>query len=278
MKTIFDKVSFRASKMTTRSYSTSFSMGIFLLDRKLHDPIYAIYGFVRFADEIVDTFHAFDKTQLLQKFRTDTFSAIEQGISLNPILNSFQSVVNTYKIDHALIQTFLESMEMDLERRDYTPESYKKYIVGSAEVVGLMCLSVFTNGDETLYARLKPAAMQLGSAFQKVNFLRDIRNDWNQLGRVYFPSVDPGNFTQEDKKRIEREIREEFKVALRGIRQLPTSSRRGVYTAYVYYNVLFRKISALPPDRILQVRVRVPNWRKILLALQCYLQTQLRLI
>lgn len=269
---LYDRVCLKASRHTTRSYSTSFSLGIRSLHKRFHDPIYAIYGFVRFADEIVDTFHDHDKVDLMARFRADTYKAIEDGISLNPILHSFQRVVNTYGIEEELYDTFLRSMEMDLTDHAHDRESYELYILGSAEVVGLMCLRVFCEGDDALYQRLKPSAMRLGAAFQKVNFLRDLKDDHVNLGRTYFPGVDVRNMSAEDKRRIEGEIDDDFRAALEGIRQLPQGARFGVYMAYIYYMNLFRKIQALPTERILQERVRVRNRRKIALLTTSYVK------
>ena len=269
---LYDRVCLKASRHTTRSYSTSFSLGIRSLHKRFHDPIYAIYGFVRFADEIVDTFHDHDKVDLMARFRADTYKAIADGISLNPILHSFQRVVNTYGIEEELYDTFLRSMEMDLTDHAHDRESYELYILGSAEVVGLMCLRVFCEGDDALYQRLKPSAMRLGAAFQKVNFLRDLKDDHVNLGRTYFPGVDVRNMSAEDKRRIEGEIDDDFRAALEGIRQLPQGARFGVYMAYIYYMNLFRKIQALPTERILQERVRVRNRRKIALLTTSYLK------
>ncbi|MGB0979797.1 MAG: phytoene/squalene synthase family protein, partial [Croceimicrobium sp.] len=247
MKALFDKVSFRASAMVTKKYSTSFSMGILFLDRALHKHIYAIYGFVRFADEIVDSFHEYDKKALLDDFREQTWRAIDQGISLNPILNSFQHTVNEFNIDRELIETFLFSMEMDLDLSAVsTEEEYEKYILGSAEVVGLMCLKVFCYGDQQSYDHLRWNAMKLGSAFQKINFLRDLNADYNQLGRVYFPGVDMTVFNDSVKAEIEEDIEKDFKAGYEGIIQLPKQARFGVYVAYVYYYRLFMKIKATP--------------------------------
>lgn len=263
MKEIFDNLSAECSKITTKRYSTSFSFGIYFLNKELRLPIYAIYGFVRLADEIVDSFHDFNKDYLLRKFKEDTFEAISSGISLNPILNSFQNVVNKYQIDHQLIHLFLNSMEMDLEHKQYTPELYDTYILGSAEVVGLMCLKVFANGDSIEYERLKPFAMKLGSAFQKVNFLRDLKADNQSLNRSYFPNVNLTAFCDLQKKEIETEIELEFEEALVGIKMLPRSSRNGVYLSYIYYKKLFTKIKSLTAERIMNERIRIPNHRKI---------------
>ncbi|GGI26290.1 phytoene/squalene synthase family protein [Pedobacter mendelii] len=263
MKEIFDKLSADCSKVTTKMYSTSFSFGIYFLNKSLRMPIYSIYGFVRLADEIVDSFHEFDKKYLLNKFRADTFEAIDFGISLNPVLNSFQKIVNEYQISHDLIHLFLNSMEMDLEEQKYTSELYDTYILGSAEVVGLMCLKVFVNGDEAEYQRLKPFAMKLGSAFQKVNFLRDLKADHQALNRSYFPNVNLAQFCDKQKQAIEAEIEEEFKQALVGIKMLPLSSRNGVYLSYIYYKKLFTKIKGLTAERIMNERIRISNHRKI---------------
>lgn len=278
MKQLFDDVSSRCSKLTTTTYSTSFSLGIKFLAEKFHKPIYGIYGFVRFADEIVDSFHGYDKEKLLAKFRQDTWEAIEERISLNPILNSFQEVVHRYGIEKELIDTFLESMEMDLSKKYYDKSLYDQYILGSAEVVGLMCLRVFSENDQTLYEELRRPAMKLGAAFQKVNFLRDIKADSEDLGRNYFPEVNMQNFTQSDKIKIEEEIAQDFEEALNGIRRLPRSSRNGVYLAYYYYTMLFRKISQLPPQNVMKERIRVPNYEKLFLMVISNFKHQLNLI
>ncbi len=269
---LYDKVCLKASRHTTYSYSTSFSLGIRSLDRKLRPSIHAIYGFVRFADEIVDTFHGFDKKDLLKRFRADTHLAIAEGISLNPILHSFQRVVNKYRIEKDLYDTFLDSMAMDLTDTAHDKSSYETYILGSAEVVGLMCLRVFCEGDEALYQKLKPAAMKLGAAFQKVNFLRDLKDDHQKLGRTYFPGIDVSRLDSEAKAQIEQDIQHDFDDALIGIRQLPKGARFGVYIAYVYYLNLFRKIKSLPCDRITKERVRVRNRRKMLLLTTSYVR------
>ncbi|MFN5183637.1 MAG: phytoene/squalene synthase family protein [Bacteroidota bacterium] len=278
MKAKFDTLTKKCSKITTTSYSTSFSLGIKFLNEEYREPIYGIYGFVRFADEIVDSFHEYDKPYLLDKFSQDTFEAIETGISLNPILNSFQEVVNKYKIDLELITTFLESMRMDLGRVDYTQNNYEKYILGSAEVVGLMCLKVFVNGNENMYQELKPYAMRLGSAFQKVNFLRDAREDLNNLGRNYFPEANLKNFTIEEKRKIESDIENDFQIALIGIKKLPYGSRRGVYLAYFYYKKLFDKIRKSNVEEVMSQRIRIPNANKIYLMLNSYMRHQLNIL
>lgn len=262
MKEIFDRLSAECSKITTKRYSTSFSLGIYFLGKKLRNPIYSIYGFVRLADEIVDSFHDFDKHFLLAKFRQDCYEAIEHKISLNPILNSFQQVVNEYAIDKELIELFLKSMAMDLDKKQYTPEMYNQYILGSAEVVGLMCLNVFTEGDKVQYERLKDSAMKLGSAFQKVNFLRDINADYFNLSRTYFPNIDLTIFSNHEKQIIEKEIEEEFKQALAGIKQLPASSKNGVYLAYIYYKELFNKIKGTTAEKVMSKRIRISNSHK----------------
>ena len=275
MRHIFEDVSAECSKLTTKRYSTSFSLGILLLQRKFHDPIYGIYGFVRFADEIVDTFHDHDKLELLDKFESDTYDSIERGISLNPILHSFQKVVREYKVERELIDTFLHSMRMDLNMTEYDRATFNKYILGSAEVVGLMCLRVFCEGDEQMYQNLRPAAMRLGAAFQKVNFLRDLKADFSELGRSYFPNLDFNNFTQQDKLIIEDEIADDFNAALEGIRQLPRGARKGVYVAYMYYLKLFHKIRSVPPEKLMQKRIRIPNRKKMTLMLDSLVRLSL---
>lgn len=274
MKSIFDSTSHAASKLVTKAYSTSFSLGILLLDKSIRQPIYDIYGFVRYADEIVDTFHDYDKQKLFSKFKADTYEAIADGISLNPILNSFQETVNRYEIPHELIDTFLKSMEMDLDQKYHSAESYKEYILGSAEVVGLMCLQVFCEGDHQEYTALKPYAMSLGAAFQKVNFLRDIKDDYVDKGRVYFPQVDMQQFNNYLKQKIEGDIEVDFQHALIGIQKLPLKARLGVYVAYVYYTKLFNKIKKKNAEDILRARTRVPNEQKIWLIATSYFQHQ----
>jgi phytoene/squalene synthetase len=275
---LYNSVSLKCSKLTTIRYSTSFSLGIKALAKKFHDPIYAIYGFVRFADEIVDSFNRTDSTELLREFKRDTYLAISRGISLNPILQSFQLVVNKYEIDPELIESFLESMEMDITINSYDQAGYEKYILGSAEVVGLMCLSVFTHGNRELYNQLKTPAMRLGSAFQKVNFLRDLKNDYFSLGRVYFPHLDMNSFNESVKQTIELDIKKDFEDGYLGILNLPEGSRLGVYMAYVYYYALFRKISNSPASRVLNERIRIPNIRKYSLFLSSYLKHSLNRI
>ena len=272
MKLLFDNLSIEVSKTITQTYSTSFSLGIYFLNHRLRSAIYSIYGFVRVADEIVDSFEGYDKKKLLSTFKEQTYEAIEARISVNPILNSFQHAVHQYHIHPELIERFLQSMEMDLEKMDYTQEKYQDYILGSAEVVGLMCLNVFTEGDIKMYEELKPYAMKLGAAFQKVNFLRDMKDDYLVLGRTYFPGVDMTEFNGEAKKQIEQEIEQDFKIALLGIKKLPASSKGGVYLAYVYYISLFNKIKKLPAHQILTKRVRINNGKKMSLMLNSLLQ------
>jgi 15-cis-phytoene synthase len=278
MKNLFDKVSLRCSRITTMAYSTSFSLGIRCLDKNLRDPIYSIYGFVRFADEIVDTFHEYNKAELLEKFRNDTFDAIRDRISLNPILNSFQYTVNTYKIENTLTEQFLKSMEVDLRKTHHNESSFKEYILGSAEVVGLMCLRVFCGGDNGIYDRLKPYAMSLGSAFQKINFLRDLNDDYIGMGRVYFPDIDMSGFNEVTKKQIEVSITQDFEHAYPGIRQLPRSARFGVYIAYAYYLALFKKIRNTPSNKVMQSRIRIPNPHKAQLLAYSFFKHQFNLI
>ncbi|TWI81380.1 phytoene/squalene synthetase [Lacibacter cauensis] len=278
MMNIFHEVCQLSSRLTTERYSTSFSSAIRLLHNDLRQPIYNIYGLVRFADEIVDTFHEHDKATLISDFRKQTFEAIEQGISLNPILHSFQLTVNQYKIDHALIHAFFNSMEMDLDKKQYNNEGYNEYIYGSAEVVGLMCLYVFVEGDEAEYRKLKASAQSLGAAFQKVNFLRDVKADYNQLDRTYFPGLDFGNFTDRQKREIEEDIQKDFDDAYAGIMQLPAKARFGVYVAYKYYLSLFRKIKKLQPAVIMQERVRIPDYHKVMILLRAGVRSQLNIM
>jgi len=272
---LYNQTALECSKLITKRYSTSFSLGIRTLHKSLHLPIYGIYGFVRYADEIVDTFHDHEKAALLQRFKEDTYKAIDDKISFNPVLHAFQMVVNNYHIEHELIDAFLYSMEMDLYKSDYTEELYKKYIYGSAEVVGLMCLRVFCNGDEQAYQALKPPACALGAAFQKVNFLRDMKSDYQERGRVYFPNVDFDRFNAAAKAEIERDIQADFDHAYQGILQLPKTSRAGVYLAYVYYLKLFQKIKAASANNVLSERIRVPDMKKIALLIKTYFRHRL---
>jgi len=278
MMALFNQTALECSKLITENYSTSFTLGIKTLDRKFHLPIYAIYGFVRFADEIVDTFHNFDKKTLLDRFRHDTYQAIDEGISLNPVLQSFQMVVRQFSIERELIDAFLKSMEMDLYLQDYDSKGYSDYIYGSAEVVGLMCLRVFCEGNCPDYDRLREPARKLGAAFQKVNFLRDIKSDYQERGRTYFPGVDFNDFSHGAKELIENDIQQDFDEAYIGIMNLPRGARMGVYLAYTYYQTLFNKIKALPVAQIQTQRVRVPDAKKIALLAQTYLKYRLNVI
>ena len=278
MKAIYDKISIATSKSITRNYSTSFSLGIRFLSKNFREPIYNIYGFVRVADEIVDTFHDSPQTELLAEFRRDTALAIERKISTNPVLQSFQATVNEYYIEHYLIETFLNSMEMDLSKSDHSQASYDQYILGSAEVVGLMCLRVFVDKDKELYDRLKPSAMKLGAAFQKINFLRDLKDDYQNLGRMYFPGVDLAEFNDTIKKQLEDEIAKDFHEGYLGIKQLPKTSRFGVYVAYIYYSRLLKAISKKPAQQLMIERVRIPNHKKYALFMSSYVKHILNLI
>ena len=278
MMHLFHKVSERCSRVTAETYSTSFSSAIRLLHPDLRQPVFNIYGFVRFADEIVDTFHDFDKTALLAAFKQETYAAIERKLSLNPVLHSFQRTVLAYGIDPALIEAFFHSMEMDLSKKTYDCAAYKEYIYGSAEVVGLMCLHVFCGGDKEQYKKLAPAARALGAAFQKVNFLRDIKADFRGMDRVYFPGCDFTNFTDGQKQAIETSIAADFALAYEGILQLPVKARFGVYVAYKYYLSLFRKIKRIKPARILEERIRIPNYRKAMIIMRAGVRNQLNLI
>ena len=279
MKEVFDLVSFDCSKLVTKRYSTSFSMGTSLLGSEIKRHIYNIYGFVRFADEIVDTFHKFNKKDLLDRFENDLFYAIENQISLNPILNSFQHTVNKNNIDIELINSFIESMRLDLHKSLYETETeYKKYVYGSADVVGLMCLKVFVKGDLKNYNELKTSAMALGSAFQKVNFLRDLKTDSEDLKRNYFPNVDVSNFDEKTKLKVIEEIENDFNNALEGINKLPDDSRLGVYTAYKYYKKLLFKLKRTSSLNIKRIRIRIPNYQKIAVLAKSYLKFHLKLI
>ncbi len=267
------------SELITKKYSTSFSLGIRVFNKEFRNPIYSIYGFVRFADEIVDTFHEYNKHELLNDFRKETFKAIEQKISLNPILQAFQQVVNEYEIDHQLITDFLDSMEMDLHKTSYESEAlYNKYIYGSAEVVGLMCLQVFTNRDTNLFNELAPYAKSLGAAFQKINFLRDMNSDLEERGRVYFPGIDLTKFDEYTKQEILKDIQKDFDNALIGIRMLPSGARRGVYLAYVYYLNLYKKIRKASIEKILAERIRVSDRRKVFLLMNTMVRNSMNLL
>lgn len=275
---LFHKVSEQCSRMTAATYSTSFYSAIRLLHADLRTPIFNIYGFVRFADEIVDTFHAFDRAQLLARFREDTFSAIAQGISLNPVLHSFQSTVHQYGIDPGLVAAFFQSMESDIDPLQHDRPSYEQYIYGSAETVGLMCLRVFCGNDPSLYTSLGPAARSLGAAFQKVNFLRDMQADYIHLGRRYFPGVDFNNFTPRMKQEIEADIARDFQMAYAGVLRLPVKARFGVYVAYQYYFSLFNQIRRAAPALVQAQRIRLANYRKALILVRAGVKNRLHLI
>jgi phytoene/squalene synthetase len=278
MKKLYDDTCVECSQLITNRYSTSFSMGIRVFDNRFRSPIYAIYGFVRFADEIVDTFHEFPKAELLQRFKEDTYRAIEEGISLNPVLHSFQAVVNKYKIDLELIEAFLYSMEMDLHFHTYEDSKYKEYIYGSAEVVGLMCLKVFVEGDTETYERLKSPARALGSAFQKINFLRDMGSDFDERGRVYFPGVDFEAFDNDAKSAIEDDIKADFDYAYTGILELPKGAKLGVYLAYIYYINLFQKIKSSSAMKVKEERIRVRDSKKVYLLFSTAVKHSLNLL
>lgn len=278
MISLFSKTCADCSKLITNYYSTSFSFGIRVFASEFRAPIYSIYGFVRFADEIVDTFHDKDKKTLLEEFKEDTFKAIDRKVSFNPVLHAFQEVVHEYGIERDHILAFLRSMEMDLYDIEYDDTKLKEYIYGSAEVVGLMCLKVFCKGDQEYYDSLEPYAQSLGSAFQKINFLRDIKSDFEERGRVYFPNVDLANFTQEDKARIESDIQKEFDNALIGIQRLPRGAKLGVYTAYRYYISLFYKIKETQASGILSKRIRINNGKKMYLLTSSAFKNKLGLL
>ncbi len=278
MKQLFDKYSEEASIAVTKKYSTSFYKGVSFLDKKIRNDVHAIYGLVRFADEIVDSFHDFDKETLLKEFKEETFLAIERKISLNPILNSFQKAVNKYEIDHELILSFFHSMEMDLNPVSYDQDKYSEYIFGSAEVVGLMCLKVFVYGNSSEYERLKPYAKKLGSAFQKINFLRDLKDDMGDLGRLYFPHIGDRGISHENKLEIELEIEEEFKEAYEGIKMLPKTSRLGVYVSYVYYTKLLAKIKRKTINDLMNERIRISNEKKLMLFFKSYLKNSMNVL
>jgi 15-cis-phytoene synthase len=278
MMQLFHQISQQCSKITTELYSTSFSSAINLLHKDLRAPIYNIYGLVRFADEIVDTFHDFDKKQLLVEFKRETYAAIERKISLNPVLHSFQLTVNKYDIDLSLVEAFFKSMEWDLSKENYDAAGYAEYIYGSAEVVGLMCLYVFCEGDKVMYEKLKPSAQSLGAAFQKVNFLRDLKADFEGLNRTYFPDADFRNFNANTKLQIENDIAADFASAYEGILQLPVKARFGVYVAYKYYLSLFKRIKKTEATTIMQQRIRIPDVYKALIVAKAGLRTQLNML
>ena len=272
MKKIYDDLAFKVAKQTTNDYSTSFSLGISLLSLEIKNSIFGIYGFVRLADEIVDSFHGFNQSQMLENLKKDTFKAIDEQISTNPLLHAFQHVVNQYSIPLELIEQFLHSMKMDLEPQTYDKDKYEEYILGSAEVVGLMCLKVFVYGDNESYLKLKPYAMKLGSAFQKVNFLRDLKDDYTILGRTYFPEINMINFNNKTKKEIEKDIEDDFSIGFEGIKKLPYTTRFGVYIAFIYYSGLLKKIKKLDAKVILNERVRIPNVKKYGLFFRGYIK------
>lgn len=279
MKALFDSVSFDCSTKVTKAYSTSFSTAVKMLGPSIRQDIYNIYGFVRFADEIVDSFHDFNKEELLLKFERDLKEALFDKISLNPILNSFQHTVNKYEIDYELIEAFMKSMKQDLIQNEYeTREDYEAYIYGSADVVGLMCLQVFVNGDKKKYEELKAGAMRLGSAFQKVNFLRDLKDDFEKLNRSYFPNTDLNYLNEHSKKEIIDDIENDFEVAFESIKKLPIEARFGVYTAYRYYKRLLKKLKNTPSTEIKNTRIRVPDYQKIELLARCYVKYRLNLL
>lgn len=277
--TLFNQVSQKCSRVVTESYSTSFSSAIHLLHPSMRTPVYAIYGFVRLADEIVDTFHDHEKELLLSEFKTHTFQAIDRKISLNPILQAFQQTVNTYKISEELITAFFRSMEMDLEKTVYkTADELREYIYGSAEVVGLMCLNVFCDGNKAQYEQLKLTAQALGAAFQKVNFLRDLKADVQGLNRAYFPDFDLANFNAVTKSMIEDDIAADFKMAREGIRLLPSQAKFGVFVAYKYYLSLFNKIKRLDSTVIMEKRVRIPNFNKVMIVLLASVENKVNVL
>ncbi|MDG1792377.1 MAG: phytoene/squalene synthase family protein [Flavobacteriaceae bacterium] len=279
MKKLFDQVSENCSKVVTQSYSTSFTLATKMLDSSIRQDIYNIYGFVRFADEIVDSFHDFDKQHLLNLFELDLKKSIKDKISLNPILNSFQKTFNKYEIDYELVDSFLKSMKWDLNKKQYlNKEEFDEYVYGSADVVGLMCLKVFVKGNQKQYNDLKPYAMSLGSAFQKVNFLRDLKADHDGLNRSYFPNLNIEEFDEESKKIILNEIDKDFSHALKGIFLLPSSARFGVYTAYKYYLKLLNKLKKTNPLKIKTTRIRVPNYQKINVLARSYIRYRLNIL
>jgi phytoene synthase len=278
MMNLFYDVSQQCSKITTEKYSTSFSSAIKLLHKDIRTPIYNIYGFVRFADEIVDTFHDFDRSALLQQFKQETYDAIERKFSLHPILNSFQITVNQYKIEHHLINAFFKSMELDLTKSKYDDQGYNDYIYGSAEVVGLMCLYIFCEGDKALYDQLKSYAQNLGAAFQKVNFLRDLKADTENLERMYFPGCDFRNFSEYEKRNIEADIQKDFNKAYEGILKLPLKARFGVYVAYKYYLSLFTKIKKMQAKRVMEVRIRIPDYSKVMIVAKASVRSQFNIL
>jgi phytoene/squalene synthetase len=279
MKQLFDETSFKCSKIVTQKYSTSFSLAVKMLSPKIRESIFSIYAFVRFADEIVDSFHGYEKEKLINQFEKDYYEGLTNGISLNPILNAFQITVTKYNITDDLIQAFLKSMKLDLNKAQYnTVDEYQNYIYGSADVVGLMCLKVFVNGDDEKYESLKHSAMRLGSAFQKVNFLRDLKDDFEVLNRSYFPGINLKSLTIDSKNKIIEEIEADFKEAYLGIKQLPIEAKFGVYTAYIYYKGLLKKLSKTPSEKIMNTRIRISNPLKISLLARSFVVFKLNLL
>ncbi len=274
----YHQLSGEISKLITHRYSTSFTKGIQLLHGSLHHEIYSIYGFVRLADEIVDTFHGHDKKALLDQLKEQTWQAIEEKISTNPVLHAFQITYHKFQFTPDLVKAFFKSMEMDLSQSHYNRSLYNEYIYGSAEVVGLMCLHVFTDNDKKLYNQLIEPARRLGAAFQKVNFLRDLKSDYIERGRTYFPDVDFSRFSNEDKRRIESDIDADFKAAYPAIKLLPEKVQPGVYTAFIYYRELFYKIQKTPASKIQQARIRVPDWHKLILLGRTFVRYPYRLM
>ena len=279
MKSVFDNISYECSRNVTKTYSTSFSSAVKMLAPSIRQDIYNIYGFVRFADEIVDSFHEYDKETLFTLFESDLENALHHKISLNPILNSFQHTVNRYEIPKELIDAFMKSMKLDLHKSEYkTTEEYQEYIYGSADVVGLMCLKVFVNGNDTKFDELKESAMRLGSAFQKVNFLRDLKADYEELNRTYFPNTDLNQLDETSKQIIIAEIEADFEAGFEGIRKLPIEAKFGVYTAYVYYKKLLSKLKKTPSLAIKNTRIRVPDYQKVGLLAKCYINYRFKTI
>ncbi|AXT20609.1 phytoene/squalene synthase family protein [Flavobacteriaceae bacterium AU392] len=279
MKSIFDSVSNNCSKIVTQSYSTSFTLATKMLSKSIRQDIYSLYGFVRLADEIVDSFHDYDKSTLFEKFEKDLEYAITHKISLNPVLNAFQNTYHKYKIEQHLVNSFMDSMRLDLHKTNYlTEEEFKNYIYGSADVVGLMCLTIFVKGDKKKYDELKNTAMSLGSAFQKVNFLRDLKADHDDLNRTYFPNTDLNNLNENSKQSIIKDIEADFAKGLSGIRKLPIEAKFGVFMAYRYYSQLLKKLKKTPASQIKHTRIRVPNYKKVELLTRSYVKYQLNLM
>lgn len=275
---LYRKNNLDCSRITTQNYSTSFSLGVRMLNSRYRPGIYSIYGYVRYADEIVDTFFEQDQRAIFDEFKTETWKALERGFSINPIIDSFQEAVRYYKIDRHLIEAFLKSMEMDLHRSEYDAAQLEDYIYGSAEVVGLMCLRVFYFDEPERFDQLLEPARKLGAAFQKVNFLRDAQDDYENKGRIYFRDIDFNNFDLVQKQKIEAEIEADFRDAYQGIKALKKEVRFGVYLAYIYYLRLFRKIKRARPVEILKQRYRVSNSKKMYLLANAYLKNAFNLL